>query len=89
LAILDLPRGFLASIGYLLAMGGVELAVGEFHSLPDLLGPDQLWRWLPPVGLGAALLLATFLGQIMPFWTQGRSHLLYQPLLSCARPNVS
>lgn len=51
--------GFLASIGYLLAMGGVELAVGELPSLPDLLGPDHLWRWLPPVGLGAALLLAS------------------------------
>jgi SulP family sulfate permease len=64
--------GFLASIGYLLAWGGVELAAGDFASPAELFAPHILWRWAPAFALGAVLLAASRLldnGLVVPLVT--------------------
>lgn len=64
--------GFLASIGYLLASGGVELAAGDVATWRDLFAPEILWRWAPALALGAALLAASRLidnGLVVPLVT--------------------
>ena len=48
--------GFLAAAGYLMAAGAVRMVTGQATSLADLAQPEALWRWLPVVGFGAAML---------------------------------
>lgn len=53
--------GFLAGVGWLLTVGGVELMAGFRPGLGNLgllLDPTRLLRWLPGFGLGVLLLIA-------------------------------
>ncbi|MBI5520435.1 MAG: cyclic nucleotide-binding domain-containing protein [Desulfovibrio sp.] len=52
--------GFLAGVGWLLVSGGFAIMVGiplGFAGLPKLVDPQIVFRWLPGVGMAAALLL--------------------------------
>lgn len=64
--------GFLASIGYLLVAGGVELAAGGALGWRSPPSPEALWRLLPALALGVGLLAASRLsdnGLVVPMAT--------------------
>ena len=47
--------GFMAAAGYLMTAGAIRMVTGR-SALSDLARPEALWRWLPVVALGVAMI---------------------------------